>query len=328
MSAGGGARWVGGSFAFLLLWSGPALSQPPHQDTMRPEFVLRGASMTEAQCATLDESAWVVQSGNGDCIRYFSAGLRDKNDVAIVYLHGDRLRRSWNRDFTVTREHEVISYRDNDPDDLRAEMRRISGGAGRPAIFVARPGVYGSSGHHADRRQLREVELVDAALDALKQRHKIDRLILAGQSGGGHLVSAMLARRQDVECAVLTSAVTAVRARLTARGWPADVTGARTFFDPIDHVGAIKADRPLRVFVVGDPRDTNVPFRTQALYYEALKSRSLDAHLLRATGRGGEFHGLEHWAKRIAIWCAHKLPTEEIARRVKLENELAQPPGR
>ena len=295
---------------------------------MKPEFVLSGASMTEAQCAALDASVWVVKSGQGDCIRYFGGGLGSKSDKAIVYFHGDRLRRSWNRNFTVTKEHKVVSYRDNDPNRLRAEMRTVAAAAGRPAIFVARPGVYGSSGHHANRRQLREVELIDGALDALKKKHKIERFILAGQSGGGHLVGAMLARRDDIECAVLTSAVAAVRARVQARRWPADVTGGRTYFDPIDHVTEIKSAASLRVFVVGDPRDTNVPFATQALYHEALKSHGLDAHLLQAAGRGKEFHGLDHWAKRVATWCARGLATDEIVRQVKLENDVAQARGR
>jgi pimeloyl-ACP methyl ester carboxylesterase len=271
--------------------------------------------MTEAQCAALDSSVWVVKSGQGDCIRYFGGGLDNKSNRAIVYFHGDRLWRSWNRDFTVTKEHKVVSYRDNDPNRLRAEMRAIAAAAGEPAIFVARPGVYGSSGNHASRRQLREVELVDGTLDALKKKHKIERFILAGQSGGGHLVGAMLARRDDIECAVLTSAVAAVGARVQARRWPADVTGARTFFDPIDHVKEIKRTASLRIFVVGDPRDTNVPFATQVLYHEALKAQGLDAHLLQASGRGREFHGLDHWAKRIATWCAQGVATDEIIRQ-------------
>ncbi|HEY7552288.1 MAG TPA: prolyl oligopeptidase family serine peptidase [Hyphomicrobiaceae bacterium] len=308
----------------LLAWPAAASSQASHQDTMKPAFVLKGASMTEAQCAALSESVWVARSGQGDCIRYFSGGLGDKNQKAIVYFHGDRLWRRWNRDFTVTREHKVIGYRDNDPARLKAEMRAIAASAGRPAIFIARPGVYGSSGQHANRRQVREVELMDGALDEIKRRHRIGRFVLAGQSGGGHVVGAMLARRQDVECAVLTSAVVAVRARVEARRWPADVTGARTFFDPIEHVQEIKADPALRIFVVGDPRDTNVPFATQALYHEALKSRGLDAYLLKASGRGQERHGLDRWAKQIAIWCAQGLATHDIVRQVKPDDGLVE----
>jgi hypothetical protein len=136
------------------------------------------------------------------------------------------------------------------------------------------------------------------------------------------VVGALLARRQDVECAVLTSAVVAVRARADARRWPADVTGARTFFDPIEHVQEIKAEPALRIFVVGDPRDTNVPFATQALYQEALNSRGLDAYLLKATGRGQEHHDIDRWARRIAIWCAQGLATDDIVPQVMPDDKL------
>src|SRR5262245_20642367 len=75
------------AYTAAILLASPDLASPqsPRQDTMRPEHVLSGASMTEAQCAALDSSVWVVKSGQGDCIRYFGGGLENKSD------RGDRL---------------------------------------------------------------------------------------------------------------------------------------------------------------------------------------------------------------------------------------------
>ena len=85
----------------------------------------------------------------------------------------------------------------------------------------------------------------------------------------------------------------------------------------IEYVKHIRKDASPRIFVVGDPRDTNVPFTTQALYYRALKKHGLDAHLLEAAGRGKDLQGLSHWAKRISVWCAQNVATEQIVRQVK-----------
>jgi hypothetical protein len=153
---------------------------------------------------------------------------------------------------------------------------------------------------------------MNLALSELKKRHKIESFALAGQSGGGHLVGAMLANRSDIKCAASASGVVAVRARVAAHGWTADATGYRDYYDPIDHVDAIPKRPDLKIFVVGDEKDSNVPFSTQKMYYDKLIKRGLNARLVSAKGRGPQHHGLAHCGIAIAALCAQNRDATEI----------------
>lgn len=304
--------------ALVSCLASPALAASGNTDSFDPEVVKSGATMTKEKCNSLEESVWVVVDKTGDCIRYYAAGLKPDNDKIVVFFSGDRLVRKWDRHFN-TISQQVEGYQDNNADALKLEMQEVFSLSGIPTIFLARPGIYGSSGDHRKRRLLREVELVNGALNAIRDKHHIRHLSLAGQSGGGHLVASMLAMRSDITCASIASGATAVRARIQLKNWPGDATGYNNFYDPIDHVSKISPASGLRIFVIGDPRDTNVPFSTQSLYYDALKKRGLDAHLLKATGRGSQHHSLGRWAFRVAGWCANGLPTEAIVSRVKMD---------
>jgi hypothetical protein len=285
-------------------------AQPKCSDTLRGECVLRGATMTRQQC-TASQGLWVMKDGRGDCIRYYSAGLKEKNSTVLVVLHGDLITQDGNNGAAL------VGYSDNKPEILRSDMRAISNRFGVPAIFLARPGVYGSSGDHKERRRQREVDLVNLALDELKKRYGIEQFALAGQSGGGHLVGAMLANRSDINCAAMSSGVLAVRARVAAHGWSADATGYRDFYDPIDHVDKIGNSPDLKIFVVGDTKDSNVPFRTQKMYFDKLTKRGLNAHLVRAKGSGPQHHGLTRCGIGIAAVCAQKPDSPEPTRIIR-----------
>ena len=113
--------------------------------------------------------------------------------------------------------------------DVQALAEQFSASFLRPYIHLARPGILGSSGHHLDRRRPREIALVDTALTRLKAHFGWRRLNLVGQSGGGHLVAALIARRDDIGCAVITSGNTAVAQRNRENGWTADITGHTDF---------------------------------------------------------------------------------------------------
>ena len=76
-----------------------------------------------------------------------------------------------------------------------------------PYFLIARPGAFGSSGHHLkDRRTLLEIRVAVAALDALKRHYGFELFHLVGQSGGGHTVAGLAQLRGDIGCAVITPA--------------------------------------------------------------------------------------------------------------------------
>jgi dienelactone hydrolase len=130
---------------------------------------------------------------------------------------------------------------------------------------------HGSSGNHHERRREREVALVDDALDRLKNAFGWQRISLAGLSSGGHLVAALMARRGDIDCAVIASGNVAVRMRNQERGMRADVTVYSDFVDPIDLVSDVARHPPNKVIVLTDPRDKIVSAVGQTAYVQALR---------------------------------------------------------
>lgn len=90
-------------------------------------------------------------------------------------------------------------------------MADWSADAGRPAIYLARSGIYGSSGDHNKWRTYCEIELMDRALDLLKARHNIALFVLTGHSGGGQIAAALLNRRRDIATSVLSSGLVSMK---------------------------------------------------------------------------------------------------------------------
>ena len=296
-------------------------------DTFTPEGLKSGFKMTKDMCQFEGTGIWMVASDNCECIRYFHAGLKDKNHIVHIWFHGDALNTYWKgpvglgtKDYT-----EVLSYKDSAPDNLQQYANREYAKFGIPYIRFSRPGVYGSSGDHNQRRRPREVEIVNAALDALKKKYNIESFILSGQSGGGHLVASLLSIRKDISCAVITSGVVAVAERVKFKGWHADVTGYADYYDPLKHINDIilNIDRP--IFVVGDPRDTNVPFSTQETYYKELKKAGHRTFLIKANALGEQHHSLSHIGFQIVKWWHDGTPVDDIIQKsAKLYKEVGR----
>jgi poly(3-hydroxybutyrate) depolymerase len=57
---------------------------------------------------------------------------------------------------------------------------------------MSRPGTYGSSGDHSQRRRPAEAKIISAAIDALKKKYQIQELVITGQSGGGHVTASLI----------------------------------------------------------------------------------------------------------------------------------------
>lgn len=279
---------------------------PPNANTFLHSGVVSGSVMTQDACKWPDTSVWVVVDGQGECVRYFHGGLEAENNIAHVHFHGDRL---WHSKGKI----KTVGYRDNGPAALQSHARGNAAYYGLPYIRLSRPGVYGSSGDHKQRRLARESLIVNAALDAIKRRYRIKQFHLSGQSGGGHVVAALLPRRNDVRCAVITSGVVAVAKRNFERGWSTDITGYDGFYDPIDHVREIAPDPTRRIFVVGDPGDTNVPFSSQSAYYTTLKSAGHNAWLVEASGKGSSNHSLSHVGFPLIKACHSGASPKDIA---------------
>ena len=222
----------------------------------------------------------VEVDGQHDVLAFYGAAPEGSRADPVIFLRGDALEL---RDGVLAANE---FYRATSPRDVQALCEQFAALFGRPYLHLARPGILGSSGRHRDRRRPREVALVDAALTRLKQRFGWTALNIVGQSGGGHLVAALIARRSDIDCAVIASGNTAVAQRNREYGWTADITGHADFLDPIDHVADVARHPPNKVIVLTDPQDARVSASVQTAYVEALRAAGVevDHRFLPAAG--------------------------------------------
>jgi dienelactone hydrolase len=285
--------------------SATALAAEP---AFSPAEVLGGVPSTPAQCDGAGR-IWVEIGGQGDCLRFYGAAPERARADPVIFLEGDVVQQSsYDRDSAVWDISSIVwevssFYSELSPAVMQAEAEQYAGATARPFINLARPGVYGSSGNHLQRRREREVALVDRALDRLKERFGWDRIDLAGVSGGGHLVAALMARRSDVGCAIIASGNVAVRKRLRERGLEVDVTGYADFIDPMDLVAEVARHPPRKVIMLTDPQDAVVTASTQRAYLEALRAAGVDVEQRLIPARDPRHHRLRIPAIVAALAC-------------------------
>ncbi len=295
----------------------PAFSQSRASDDMfDPVAVVNGIQINRAACAALEReetAIWIETDGQSACMRYYASGLKPAlitNPVAAIWLNGDVLGPN-GRDAD---KHQ----KGFGPPAMIEQEKRLSARFNVPSIFLGRPGTYGSAGkHYTMRGRPIEAKLVNAALDALKARYNIQAWSLGGHSGGGTLVAEMLARRNDLRCAVISSGASAYRAYLVARGLakPGD---ALARFDPYASLDRVPKDASRRIFMIGDPREKNVPFSAQKLYFDGLVARGHAAWLIpleRATD--ARHHDLVDFGETATEMCAAGVSTDSIIETLK-----------
>lgn len=297
-------RKIYGNFLFLclvLLFIFPAQASAS-------VFLPWGVQENRDDCPDAPTFLWVQEAQGSDCIRYFSSGDLDHAPVVIVHLTGDR-------DGLLKRAPEDI--RNNTRESREGLARRWSQQAGGiPLVLLSRPGIYGSSGDHRQRRQLREFLAINAALDLLVKRYAIGRYVLSGHSGGATAAAAVLTLgRTDVQCAVLTSGAYDLLERARRRAVAKDrtytpgrdSTGFMNPYDPLDHVKGIARDPERIIYVVGDPRDKNTPFDLQRNFAEAVAKEGHRVVLLQREGRPKSYHDLRDDAGlKISTHCANE----------------------
>jgi len=280
------------------------------------EEALHGTTATPELCARVPDSLWVEVDGQGECIRYYGHGLKDgENPQLLVFLGGDLL-------FTASNgvRHIAPSYQSQTPAQLQEAMADWSHQANAPALFLARPGIYGSSGNHHLRREAREIALIDRALDALKSRFSIGAFILAGQSGGGGIVAALLGRRRDIAAAVLSSSLLSVRQAAAHWEFQRDIPGrflrdARRLYDPIEDIERIPSDPAPAIYVISDPEDQAVSFSLQLRYVRALREAGREVQHIFAHAPAPAHHVLTGHARLAAALIARG----ETARNIRIQ---------
>ena len=285
----------------------------PDDEMFDPAKVIAGIQIDHSTCLEMEArqtGIWVTVDGQGYCLRYYAAGLNQngENPVVAAWMPGD----------VMGGPKGVAHQKGIGVASMIAQSKSLSDRYGVPWIFLARPGTYGSAGkHYTIRHTPLEAKLMAAQIGALKARYHIGNWALGGHSGGGTLAAEFLARRNDLQCVVLSSAAAAYRERLKERGFKNRLK-TEIFFDPFEALDQIPKQPDRRIFVLADPRETNIPFPTQKLYFDQLKSRGHTAWMLalrKATPP--KYHSLVDFGEAATGMCANGTGTNAILKTLQ-----------
>lgn len=290
------------------------LSMPLGDQPFNAQEVLTGTFSTQESCSKIPEAVWTVVDGSGDCVRYYQHGLSARtNGKVLLYFSGDVLLRS------MTGIRKLSSfYLKETPIKLGRDMAIWSRQAGIPAIFIARPGMYGSSGDHNERRLPREISLMNTAIDLIKKRYDIGSFIVVGQSGGGQIAAGLLNKRTDVEAAVISSGLLSVKQVTNywenRRKIPGHLLyNTKGLYDPLDELDRIARKSSTQIYVISDPEDRMVPFYSQLHYVRRLRAVGLKPYHIFAHAPAPDHHLLSGHAKLAAALVARGKSSRQIA---------------
>lgn len=289
------------------------LSVPLEDENFSISDVLHGTFCTPEHADNIPFSLWVETQHASECIRYYPAGLSSsENPKVMVFIPGDLLLRTNKGERLVT-----SGYKSNSPKKVLNMMQQWADDANTPAIYIGRPGTFGSSGNHEERRHTTEIELMDQSLNLLKNIHGIEEFILVGQSGGGQIVASMLNLRKDISAAVISAGLLPVH--LLTRRWRKNrrTPGVKKYpiellYDPMEGIANIsKAPQPT-IIVISDPRDRAIPFYSQTIYVNRLRKEGLIVHHIYAHAPLPKRHALGNHGKKAATLLAQGADIKDI----------------
>jgi hypothetical protein len=302
------------SFGWMQQASRQAPAEPVAIVAVRDGPKLHTESLTRSQCLAQPNRVWVALEEGAECIAYIAPDTRASGSTAVLFFEGDVPE----ADMAPARMNRIVAAYQHHVTAAQTQF-------GLPFVVVARPGLMGSSGFHLIGGLRDEGELMNAAIDAIKQRYGYQRLVLAGQSGGARIVAQLLVLgRRDILCAVMGSGAYGVPLAKRGGHIPTNVFGepGRRYLVPLHHAGSIASAPERRAFVIGDPRDVRTPFPGQREWAEKMQALGHHAVLLEGTARDPEHHGLSATAFRVAALCAGGESDREIAAQVAAERQL------
>ena len=145
------------SFGFAVAIGAAAEATPLASD----RDMVTGVSVTEADCRALTGRLWVTAENRGFCVRFWLSTVGGSKDEALVAFHGDIGGMIDGKPQLLEHQRAVSDESLQKAADYGSRLYR------GPYIWIARPGTFGSSGHHMkDRHTLLEIRIAMAALDA------------------------------------------------------------------------------------------------------------------------------------------------------------------
>jgi hypothetical protein len=275
-------------------------------DIIRKADMLRGITMTRAQCGATPQTVWLTVDRQDFCVRYYLSTAGGEGVRPVVFLQGDYLGKlgpnyTWPDPSDTT---------DINTDDLVKIADAFSKLAKTAAIYLGRIGVEGTSGNHVFRKTVLELHLMNAALDAIKQRHGFQGFHLAGQSGGSKLAGGLAGMRRDIACAVFGSGP-------MSQPWRGPTTDpARAYFDVDEDVPVLAPNRAMRMFLITDAVDTKVPVKAQKGFADKMQQSGHPIPQFFVEATDDHHHGVVAYTQLVAAGCALGKSDREIAAAV------------
>jgi hypothetical protein len=275
-------------------------------DIIKKEDMLRGIAMTRAQCDAIHDTAFVNVFGRDLCVRYYVSTAGGEGRRPVVFMQGDYFGTIKNGTWADTSDAKDINT-----DDLMRTADGFSRMTKTTAIYLARIGVEGTSGNHLWRKTVLELQLMNAALDVIKQRYGFEGFHLAGQSGGSKLVGGLVELRRDIACAVSGSGRLDDAAASLKPGDP-----THSYFDVARNIAPLLQNRALRVMLVTDPADKYVPLAQQTGFVDKMRQAGhpVPEFMVQATDDG--HHGVVAYAQLVVAGCVLGKSDAEIASAV------------
>ncbi|MEZ5852009.1 MAG: hypothetical protein R3D68_15305 [Hyphomicrobiaceae bacterium] len=310
------------ALAALALSGLTAAAQPAPRARSNPTAPIAKADYPNARaaearsqrlCEAATDRVWVQHDQGTSCIAYYATPATARPGPTVLYFEGD----------VPAAELAQPNFEHNYLVQMRKAFQTFARQTGVRYVFIARPGVFGSSGNHGSRRNVAEVLAMNAAVDAIKQRLGLGQVVLAGQSGGSTIAAALLTLgRPDIACVVLGSGLLSVvdieHAHRIRQGIPTSTKALMRVFlyDPTDRLTWIPHQPGRRIFVLGDPTDTRTPFPQQRSFAEHVRALGHHATTIEVAGTGTLMHSVAHLTLPAAGQCARGVDEASIRRLV------------
>lgn len=302
------ARLISAYAAVLSIIASLTISAAVAVETFSAKDLMNGTKSSPQACAALPKSVFIRFEGEGICIRYYISGLA-AGQTAVVFFPGDS--------FGADERGKIgpdPGYLTQAPEYIDIGVRVWSQRLAAPVIFFGRMGLHGSSGWHGNRRTRLEVGVTLAALDQIKAREGLAGYHLVGQSGGGILAEAALAKRDDIGCAAIASTPLAFATFAKMFGIRFRKEGKLAHHEAMNDVAAVAASK-VRILFLTDPKDMAVPPITQTEFIDAVKAAGGTFLHILTGGRGAERHALTEKAMFSTALCIAGAKDEDILAR-------------
>lgn len=291
----------------------PTANAATVSEASRYRMVLAKEAASKALCESTPGRLHVSYEDGKECVAYHITEGSEDQRSAVLFFDGDvKIERYLDTAAQVAQFELVKKGVQSWADRFKVRY-----------VYVSRTGVNGSSGNHGDRRRPHESHIMNALVDRLKDKLGLDRVVLAGQSGGSTIAANILTfGRTDISCAILGSGAFALNDLLISLGKARGKTISRTklegyTYDPSSHIAKIKSDAARRVLFLGDPDDATTPFGQQVKFAEALREAGHHAGVIPVDAKDEANHGATRHTLMAAGMCARGMADWQIARAAK-----------